>query len=103
MNVRTALIGTLGALVIGAALGGTAATTPAQAARVVIGVAAPATECVVYRKNRRSHKRFVYCDSPVWTGEPIIYEGVTYRDNLHFKVIGGKRHFWIKGRWVVIS
>ena len=85
----------LGALALGVALTG---APPAKAAVAVsVGVAAPAEECIAYRKHHTL--RFAYCDEPVYVGEPVVIEGVTYRENLHFRMHRGHREFWIRGRW----
>lgn len=92
---KTSLVA-LGAVLLGTALVG---ATPAKAGVVVsVGIAAPATECVTYRKHHRM--RYAYCSSPVYVGEPIVIEGVTYRENLHYRMSNGHREFWVKGRWV---
>ena len=89
----------LGALALGVALAGSAST---QAAVVAVGVAAPADECVKYRAHH-PHRvvKYEYCDAPVYSGDPIVIEGVTYHDNLHYRMHEGHREFWVKGRWVV--
>lgn len=95
----------LSLVALGAVLLGTAITAgePAQAAvRVSVGVAAPAQECVTYkaRHHRVVVARYAYCNEPVYAGEPIVISGVTYRENLHYRMHRGHREFWIKGRWV---
>jgi hypothetical protein len=95
----------LGALVLGAAL---ASGAPAYAAKVgvTVGVGAPVVvapgpvvvdECVAYTKHHTI--RYAYCGYPVYSGEPVIIEGVTY-SNVHFRTHAGHREFWIKGHWV---
>ena len=91
----------LGALAVAAAM---PAATPARAA-VAVGVTTtvPADACVKYRTRHHGRvvvAKYAYCNEPVWTGEPIVYEGVTYRENLHFRTHNGHRQFWIKGRWI---
>jgi hypothetical protein len=89
----------LGAVALGLALTGSAPSQAAVAVRV--GVAAPADECATYRV-RRPHRvvRYQYCNEPVWTGEPVVVGGVTYRENLHYRTHLGHREFWIRGHWV---
>jgi hypothetical protein len=95
--VRKTSIVALGALLAGTALLGAA---PAKAAvHVSIGIPAPATECVEYRKHH--HIRYAYCAEPEWSGEPVVIEGVTYREHLHWRKHNGHREFWVKGKWVV--
>src|SRR5262249_9573561 len=88
-TVKTSII-TLGALLVGSALMGAA---PAKAAVAVsVGVAAPAEECVTYRQHpHRIVARYSYCNEPVWSGDPIVVEGVTYRENLHYRMHEGHR------------
>lgn len=98
-TISIAALAGLGAIVVGSSL---PVATPANAAVAVrIGIAAPTTECVTFRKNRHRYRvKYAYCAEPEWTGGPVVIEGVTYRENLHYRMVGGKRHFWIKGRWV---
>jgi len=96
--VKKTSIVAMGAMLVGTAL---VASAPVKAAEVTVGVAAPADECVTYRAH--PHKvvaRYAYCDQPVWTGDPLVIDGVTYHENLHYRTWHGHREFWIKGRWV---
>ena len=97
--MKKTLFFALGAMVLASSL----ASAPVKAAVAVsVGIAAPADECVKYRAHHRRHVvRYEYCDAPVWSGDPIVLEGVTYHDNLHYRMWHGHRQFWVKGHWVV--